>query len=53
VKSAILLAGLEAEGTTSITEPLKSRDHTERMLNAFGVTLVNDDLKFQLKVVNS
>ncbi|KPF81043.1 3-phosphoshikimate 1-carboxyvinyltransferase [Brevundimonas sp. AAP58] len=36
VKSAILLAGLNAEGVTSITEPEKSRDHTERMLTAFG-----------------
>jgi 3-phosphoshikimate 1-carboxyvinyltransferase len=36
VKSAILLAGLNAEGVTSVTEPEKSRDHTERMLRAFG-----------------
>ena len=36
VKSAILLAGLNAEGTTRIIEPEKSRDHTERMLTAFG-----------------
>ena len=37
VKSAILLAGLRAEGTTSVTEPAASRDHTERMLPLFGV----------------
>ncbi|MFQ5587113.1 MAG: 3-phosphoshikimate 1-carboxyvinyltransferase, partial [Thermodesulfobacteriota bacterium] len=37
VKSALLLAGLYARGQTSITEPFKSRDHTERMLDAFGV----------------
>lgn len=37
VKSAILLAGLYADGKTSITEPTKSRDHTERMLKSFGV----------------
>lgn len=37
VKSAILLAGLQATGETSVTEPLLSRDHTERMLTAFGV----------------
>ncbi|WP_295224774.1 3-phosphoshikimate 1-carboxyvinyltransferase [uncultured Brevundimonas sp.] len=37
VKSAILLAGLNAEGVTSVVEPEKSRDHTERMLRAFGV----------------
>jgi len=36
VKSAILLAGLNAAGTTTVTEPEKSRDHTERMLKAFG-----------------
>ena len=36
VKSALLLAGLHAEGTTTITEPDYSRDHTERMLEAFA-----------------
>ena len=39
VKSAILLAGLNATGVTSVTEPEKSRDHTERMLRAFGATV--------------
>ncbi len=39
VKSAILLAALGAEGTTRIHEPALCRDHTERMLRAFGVTL--------------
>jgi 3-phosphoshikimate 1-carboxyvinyltransferase len=39
VKSAILLAGLNAEGTTTVTEPHQSRDHTERMLKAFGVNV--------------
>jgi len=37
VKSALLLAGLNAEGRTSVTEPSLSRDHTERMLRRFGV----------------
>ena len=37
VKSAVLLAGLFAQGETSVTEPSQSRDHTERMLGAFGV----------------
>ncbi|KKI85749.1 3-phosphoshikimate 1-carboxyvinyltransferase [Shouchella clausii] len=37
VKSALLLAGLQAEGETSVTEPQTTRDHTERMLHAFGV----------------
>lgn len=36
VKSAVLLAGLRAHGVTSVTEPKPSRDHTERMLLAFG-----------------
>lgn len=39
VKSGILLAGLYADGTTTVTEPEASRDHTERMLRAFGVTV--------------
>lgn len=42
IKSAVLLAGLQAEGTTTVTEPHKSRDHTERMLSAFGVKLSED-----------
>ena len=37
VKSALLLAGLYAEGETCVTEPAVTRDHTERMLEAFGV----------------
>lgn len=39
VKSAVLLAGLFAEGETVVVEPGVSRDHTERMLPAFGVNL--------------
>ncbi len=39
VKSAILLAGLRAEGVTEVTEPSLSRDHTERMLAYLGVEL--------------
>jgi len=37
VKSGVLLAGLYASGRTEVTEPEASRDHTERMLRAFGV----------------
>jgi cyclohexadieny/prephenate dehydrogenase / 3-phosphoshikimate 1-carboxyvinyltransferase len=37
VKSAVILAGLQASGLTSVTEPAPTRDHTERMLGAFGV----------------
>ncbi len=36
VKSAVILAGLQAEGKTSVTEPQQSRDHTEIMARAFG-----------------
>ena len=36
VKSAVLFAGLNAEGEVAVTEPAKSRDHTERLLPAFG-----------------
>jgi 3-phosphoshikimate 1-carboxyvinyltransferase len=39
VKSGILLAGLYATGTTEVTEPQVSRDHTERMVQAFGVKI--------------
>ena len=40
VKSAVLLAGLFAQGVTTVTEPEKSRDHSERMLAAFGADVV-------------
>ena len=44
VKSCLLLAGLRAEGAVVVREPHRSRDHTERMLQAFGVKLdVLDD----------
>lgn len=39
VKSAVLLAGLGASGNTSFTEPILSRDHTEKMLLGLGVNL--------------
>jgi 3-phosphoshikimate 1-carboxyvinyltransferase len=40
VKSAILLAALTAQGATTVIEPVQSRDHSERMLRAFGADLV-------------
>lgn len=43
VKSAILLAGLQAEGTTTVFEPIATRDHTERMLRQFGVEVSVED----------
>jgi len=42
VKSCILLAGLLTEGATTVTEPSLSRDHSERMLRAFGAKLTVD-----------
>jgi 3-phosphoshikimate 1-carboxyvinyltransferase len=43
VKSAILLAGLSAEGTTVVRQSIATRDHTERMLRARGVTVRSHD----------
>jgi 3-phosphoshikimate 1-carboxyvinyltransferase len=39
VKTAVLFAGLQASGTTSLTESILTRDHTEHALRAFGATL--------------
>lgn len=44
VKSCVLLAGLYAQGVTSVTEPEPTRDHTERMLQAFGAELKRSGL---------
>jgi len=49
VKSAILLAGLHAEGLTSVSESTPTRDHTERMLAAFGVPVLRDGATVSLK----
>lgn len=48
VKSAVLLAGLYAAGTTSVTEPEVTRDHTERMLRSMGVTVTSSDRTISL-----
>jgi len=45
VKSAVLLAGLYAGGQTSVVEPVKTRDHTELMLQAMGVDISIDGLR--------
>jgi 3-phosphoshikimate 1-carboxyvinyltransferase len=42
VKSAVLLAGLNTPGTTTVIEPLATRDHTERMLRHFGATVASE-----------
>jgi 3-phosphoshikimate 1-carboxyvinyltransferase len=44
VKSCVLLAGLYANGTTTVREPEPTRDHSERMLQAFGVPVLRDGL---------
>lgn len=49
VKSALLLAGLFAAGETRVSEPARSRDHTERMLEAMGADLTVDGLTVSLR----
>lgn len=49
VKSALLLAGLYADGETEISEPIKSRDHTERMLSSYRVRIDIEGLKIKIK----
>ncbi len=49
VKSAILLAGLNADGVTGVTEPAPTRDHTERMLRSMGVTVNSDGAHIYLQ----
>jgi len=49
VKSAILLAGLYAEGTTSVVEPAVTRDHTERMLESMGMKVTRHDGRISLQ----
>ena len=49
VKSAVLLAGLYAEGATAVIEPVKTRDHTERMLGAMGAEIIVDGLRVEVR----
>lgn len=53
VKSAVLLAGLYAEGKTSVTEPYVSRNHTELMLQAFGVPITCEETTVSIKPVTA
>jgi len=48
VKSAVLLAGMFASGKTTVTEPVRSRDHTERMLEYFLVRPQKDELSVSI-----
>ena len=52
VKSAVLLAGISADGETTVTEPIKSRDHTERMLSAMGADIRVDGNAVTVKKSN-
>lgn len=49
VKSAVLLAGLYADGPTSVTEPVLSRNHTELMLSGFGAEVTSDGTTASIK----
>jgi 3-phosphoshikimate 1-carboxyvinyltransferase len=49
VKTAILLAGLQADGTTIVIEPGRSRDHTERLLPLFGAGLERNGLETRVR----
>lgn len=48
VKSAVLLAGLFAGGTTTVVQPVPTRDHTERMLEYFGVPVTREGTKISV-----
>ncbi len=50
VKSAIILAGLYAKGTTTVIEPVSSRDHTERMLASCGVAIETEKNENRISV---
>ena len=49
IKSCILFAGLYADGITTVTEPIKSRDHSEKMFKTFGADISVDGLKVTIK----
>ncbi|MDO6655393.1 3-phosphoshikimate 1-carboxyvinyltransferase [Anaerobacillus sp. 1_MG-2023] len=49
VKSGILLAGLQADGVTTVTETHRSRNHTENMLESFGVKVKRDGLSVSVE----
>ena len=53
VKSAILLAGLKAEGRTQLREPIASRDHSERLLRHLGVTVIRSDDTLSLEPIQA
>ncbi|HEX7077552.1 MAG TPA: 3-phosphoshikimate 1-carboxyvinyltransferase [Candidatus Eisenbacteria bacterium] len=48
VKSAVLLAAVQASGATTVEEPVATRDHTERMLPAFGVPVAREGRRLRV-----
>lgn len=52
VKSAILMAGMYTEGTTSVIEPVKSRDHTERFMKFLNFPIYIDEKKISISKIN-
>jgi 3-phosphoshikimate 1-carboxyvinyltransferase len=53
VKSAVLLAGLGANGNTSVSEPILSRNHTEKMLKELGANLFTEELSSTISSLRS
>ena len=53
VKTALLLAGLSAEGRTRIREPIASRDHSERLLRHLGVSVIRSDGTLSLEPIQA
>ncbi|MDO9352863.1 MAG: 3-phosphoshikimate 1-carboxyvinyltransferase, partial [Solirubrobacteraceae bacterium] len=53
VKSCVLIAGLVAEGETTVIEPIASRDHTERMLAAAGAPLTRDGDRITIRTTDA
>ena len=49
VKSAVLLAGLFAEGTTAVVEPVRTRDHTELMLRSMGADITAHENRIEIR----
>ncbi|WP_160721339.1 3-phosphoshikimate 1-carboxyvinyltransferase [Bacillus sp. USDA818B3_A] len=49
VKSALILAGLQADGESTIAEPAETRDHTERMIRQFGGEITKDNRTIRVK----
>src|SRR6185437_2779950 len=49
IKSAVLLAGLAADGITTVEEPAPTRDHTERLLSEFGATIERNGQRISVR----